>query len=61
MAKQHDWQYKSVKSGYWVVCADCGASDKIYSIEEQARKRMIELRTVARSPKLAKLFPKRHF
>jgi len=61
MAKQHDWQYKSVKSGYWVVCAECGASDKIFSTEDKARARVKELRAIVRSPKLAKLFPKRHF
>lgn len=60
MAK-HDWQYKSVKEGYWVICAECGASDKVYPTEDKARARMMELRYVARSPKLARLFPKRHF
>ena len=59
---KHDWEYKQVKEGFWVICADCGRSDAVYPTEDEAKDRRAYLkRNGTASPALQRLFPKRQW
>lgn len=63
MAKHH-YDYKTTKAGYWVVCAECGNSDRLYKDELDAKARVKELNDMScltKSPALNRLFPKRNW
>lgn len=62
MAAKHDWAWKRVGKKYWVVCAECGTSDRAFDTEEEANVRVLHLKVLGLKPsKLNRLFPKRLF
>ena len=46
MASRHNWAYKTIEKGFWIVCTDCGKEDGVYSSEIKAIKRLQALRSL---------------
>lgn len=62
MARKHTWDYKRVDNDYYVVCKDCGVTDKKFDNEDAAKARIMHLKVLGTQPsKLQQHFPKRLF